>query len=222
MVEHRVGAFAVAGGLGALLFVTWLLFLCAEDTPPRKGRRAAEPCDFLADLALPGFKKMLLTLVPGSHPEGVLEPRGRLWRLGLSFLGHVPLSLVVLTVAIGVDTWVADTYKSWPPVEDLMIVSMGFCLVSGALAVAWAERNLLSEEAYQYNAMAQLFANGRLKMQRVLDGLEGWVDSDPARFDEGVEEAQRLILSLGREALAENAEWLILHRARPMEPIMAG
>lgn len=33
---------------------------------------------------------------------------------------------------------------------------------------------------------------------------------------------QEFIFELGREALDENAEWLILHRARPLEPVMAG
>jgi hypothetical protein len=33
---------------------------------------------------------------------------------------------------------------------------------------------------------------------------------------------QEFIYELGREALDENAEWLILHRARPLEPVMAG
>ncbi|MEQ1826286.1 MAG: hypothetical protein ABL921_10075, partial [Pirellula sp.] len=35
-------------------------------------------------------------------------------------------------------------------------------------------------------------------------------------------EIQDFIFELGREALDENAEWLILHRARPLEPVMAG
>jgi hypothetical protein len=30
-------------------------------------------------------------------------------------------------------------------------------------------------------------------------------------------EAKRLILSLGREALIENGDWVIAHRSRPLE-----
>jgi len=37
-----------------------------------------------------------------------------------------------------------------------------------------------------------------------------------------VHDIQATIKELGMEALDENAEWLILHRARPLEPVMAG
>lgn len=37
-----------------------------------------------------------------------------------------------------------------------------------------------------------------------------------------VAEAQDILYQVGCEALSENADWLILHRARPLEPFMAG
>lgn len=52
------------------------------------------------------------------------------------------------------------------------------------------------------------------------------VDSEQATaqadFDELVRQTQNALYELGIESLDENAEWLILHRARPLEPLMAG
>jgi hypothetical protein len=33
---------------------------------------------------------------------------------------------------------------------------------------------------------------------------------------------QEILFALGLQALNENGEWLILHRARPLEPVLAG
>lgn len=35
-------------------------------------------------------------------------------------------------------------------------------------------------------------------------------------------EIQQLLYALGGEALDEDPEWLLLHRARPLEPVMGG
>ncbi|TWU02201.1 hypothetical protein [Stieleria varia] len=41
------------------------------------------------------------------------------------------------------------------------------------------------------------------------------------RIQQLIAEIQQLYFELGKEALDENAEWLILHRARPLEPVLA-
>jgi hypothetical protein len=41
-------------------------------------------------------------------------------------------------------------------------------------------------------------------------------------YDRLMHEAHDILYQLGCEALNENAEWLILHRSRPVEPFMAG
>src|SRR6185436_5175946 len=151
--------------------------------------------------------------------DDALDVSKRRLSFTLSFLGYVPLSLAILAIALCVGTCAARN-ENWPPAHDLAIISMGFCFVSGALTVAWAERNVLSEEAYQYNAMAGLFANANARMEVLLSELAG-LESKPPEFAAKLEEIQTLILALGRESLDENAEWLILHRARPLEPVMA-
>jgi len=218
---HSTVCGGVAVGLLALLFVLRIGFFADE---MRKRRSHTKPL-WAASLAslIPAFKRLVSWLVRTPHSENQLDRGSRLRTMFWSFASHLPLSLVVLVIAICASVWLAANNNAWPKAEHLAIVSMGFCFVSGALAVAWTERNLHSEEAYQYNAMASLFGNGRLKMEHLLAELKSSLTSGQvAEFDRQVREAQALILALGKEALAENAEWLILHRARPMEPVMAG
>jgi len=107
---------------------------------------------------------------------------------------------------------------------------VGFFLVGGGLSVAWAEKNLFSELAYQYRTMTALFRDGGTRLERTLEEAEQLLDEAGSTPDaaartelfERIERMQADIYELGREALDENAEWLILHRARPLEPVMAG
>jgi hypothetical protein len=66
------------------------------------------------------------------------------------------------------------------------------------------------------------FANRRLEMiSKELDS-PGQIDSTDWTRNRLVAEVQEILYQVGCEALSENAEWLILHRARPLEPFMAG
>ncbi|MCX6876533.1 MAG: hypothetical protein NTW21_22395 [Verrucomicrobia bacterium] len=205
----------------ASLFAVWLFSCVIEIVENGEKYRPLTCPRNLAAALWQAFKRMILTLVPVPREQNQLDLKMRRRNMLYAFLGHLPLGLVVLATAISLDHWVAASARWWPEASSLMIVSMGFCFVSGTLAVAWAERTLLSEEAYQYNAMASLFASGGQEMEQLLQTLEATL-KQPETFDQNVARTQDLILALGREALAENAEWLILHRARPMEPVMAG
>jgi len=152
--------------------------------------------------------------------------------------------------------------SEFPGPVDLGIVSMGTCLVGGALLIAYAERQLLSEHAFQYRASYAYFASSRLRLEEAIrnlrialieinrpshflkKGIEEWqraatTDREPypdeiheilarisergeSEFIRHRERIHQLLYALGKEALDENSEWLILHRSRPMEPVMAG
>jgi len=100
----------------------------------------------------------------------------------------------------------------------LGLVLLKFCLAaSGPLAAAvslaplltavlliYADRMAFAQHAKQYARMAQLFASARQALGRSLAAGE-------------VAQAQNLLQDLGREALAENADWLLLHRDRPLK-----
>jgi hypothetical protein len=82
---------------------------------------------------------------------------------------------------------------------------------------------LHSELAYQYNVMAILFESADQQLDKELTALEAAIEaSDKPAQQASLQRIQALLFKLGQEALDENAEWLLLHRARPLEPVMAG
>jgi heme exporter protein D len=81
--------------------------------------------------------------------------------------------------------------------------------VIGALLHGYAEKQALSEHVKQYDRMSVLFANAKQRLGEALDG-------------EQLHEARLLLRELGREALAENGDWVLLHRQRPLEIPQAG
>ncbi|MEK6260925.1 MAG: hypothetical protein AABP62_20180 [Planctomycetota bacterium] len=131
-------------------------------------------------------------------------------------LPSATMSAGVLTVSALLE-WVSFL----PDASNLAIVFGGWCLLSGAMSVAWGEKNLLSELAYQYSTMATLFRSAEIRLDVLLVQLRAQ-EADPAAYSQTMTEVRELLQSLGKEALDENAEWLILHRARPLEPVMAG
>ena len=87
---------------------------------------------------------------------------------------------------------------------NLVDTVMGSLLFLAALLAAYAEKRALSEHAKQYARMSLLFGNARHGLEERLGAGDG-----PG--------ACALIGELGREALVENGDWVILHRERPLE-----
>jgi hypothetical protein len=81
--------------------------------------------------------------------------------------------------------------------------------VFGALLHGYTEKQALSEHVKQYDRMSVLFANAKQRLGEALDS-------------ESLHEARLLLRELGREALAENGDWVLLHRQRPLEIPQAG
>ncbi|HMB95753.1 MAG TPA: hypothetical protein VKK61_06915, partial [Tepidisphaeraceae bacterium] len=116
-------------------------------------------------------------------------------RVGL-FL-HV--SLVIGFVAELVKAIVHRHPDAQVPVQLDGAIAAAEALVATAGALKIAVKTLaLAEQSKQYERMATIFATARTR-------LKGG-DADQAIFSE-----------LGREALTENADWLLLHRQRPLE-----
>lgn len=120
-----------------------------------------------------------------------------------------------------------------PSAQNAWIIAMGSLLVAGALAVAWAEKNLYAENANQFNVMASLFRAAERRIDSHLAAAEkllkaggtpgpGGGAAAEASVRAHIAAIQELLYELGVEALDEHAEWLMLHRARPLEPVMAG
>jgi hypothetical protein len=129
-------------------------------------------------------------------------------------------------------------YSNWhsvcPDTEHFGIIIAGVLLLCGAMSVAWTEKQMESELSYQYNVMASLFNHASQRMESWIDRLDatnanvGEATGEKAKqkaqekFERTVSGTQGFLVELGKEALDENAEWLLLHRARPLEPVMAG
>jgi hypothetical protein len=197
----------------------------AADTVPRSLWRALITAGAAIASSGPVVLELVNILVPAFADSSLKQTSylGRLLRGLISFLAYVPLAMLLAFVAVSccrlVHTWLPHA----PEYAALSQIAGGFLLLAGALSVAWAEKNLRSEFAYQYDTMAAVFetAYDRLGtyMSEFKQALE---DADERAKSEIQERIQSLIFELGQEALDENAEWLILHRARPLEPVMAG
>ena len=81
-------------------------------------------------------------------------------------------------------------------------ISMSFALA--AAASGYAEKMVFGEQAKQYHRMARQFE-------------EAAADLEEALGREDLAGAEALLRETGQEALSENSDWVLLHRARPLE-----
>jgi hypothetical protein len=68
----------------------------------------------------------------------------------------------------------------------------------------YLEKNALAEHKRQYTRMGIFYHRAKVHLKQLIE--EG-------RFSD----AQAFIAELGREALAENGDWILTHRDRPLE-----
>jgi hypothetical protein len=95
-------------------------------------------------------------------------------------------------------SWSADRPPPW------VLIGSGVLVLAGAILIAYCERRSHEELARQYERMWAVFTRGAVELHDHLDA-------------ENVEAAQRVLETLGHEAIAEHAQWLILRRNRPFE-----
>lgn len=88
-----------------------------------------------------------------------------------------------------------------------LVLLMGFAPIAAALWEAYGERFGLRTQAHQYSRFAAIFGRAELAIAR----LEATPDA-PSR----IHSERALIGELGREALVENGDWVLLLRDRPI------
>jgi hypothetical protein len=88
--------------------------------------------------------------------------------------------------------------------EGLLVFAISLLLAGAAVAVAYGEKMAFSEHARQYAATRVLYSS---YARQLGDG--------PLTPEEA-----ELFRTLGKEALQENGDWLLLHRDRPLEVIV--
>jgi hypothetical protein len=89
----------------------------------------------------------------------------------------------------------------------LTILFVIVAAVIAALLHHYLEKSAVEAHAKQYERMRRIFRRSRHHLDDLLRA------GDPA----SLEAAKAEILLLGREALAENGDWVLTHRERPLE-----
>jgi hypothetical protein len=87
---------------------------------------------------------------------------------------------------------------------DLSIILIDLLLAAGALIHHLRERKAYTEHAKQYSRMGKIFSYASAQIANALEAQDYTA-------------ARETLRKLGREALAENGDWVLLHRERPLE-----
>ena len=162
----------------------------------------------------------------GEHEKPVAEPH--LGRKIIATLVHywqlAGVALFVGAIALEMSYHLPELGVAFPDRSNWWIINTGACLLAGALMLAWQERRFYSEEYRNYCSMRALYRSADRRLEMILTELDSpdQIDSTDWTRNRLVAEVQDILYQVGCEALSENAEWLILHRARPLEPFMAG
>ena len=93
--------------------------------------------------------------------------------------------------------------------NDYVLIASGTLLFIGGLVIAYRERQSHEELAKQYDRMAVVFEHGKAELDAALP--------ETGPLPDGEARAKDILTQLGREALTEHAQWLILRRSRPLE-----
>jgi hypothetical protein len=117
--------------------------------------------------------------------------------LAVAIIVSMP-ALIELLPTQFVPDWMVFENHAW------IVVAFGMVTLAGAFHHAFAEQRAFAEHCNQYERMARLFERGHAAF------TERRAAGDMA----GIEE---LLIALGTEALTEHADWLVLHRERPLQ-----
>ena len=85
--------------------------------------------------------------------------------------------------------------------RNVMLVFMGLLPLIAAVHEAYSHKRADKELIKQYRFMHRLFANARDRIERADD----------------VRECRQVLRTLGDVCLTEHAEWIRMHRERPLE-----
>jgi len=110
--------------------------------------------------------------------------------------------LACLWAGIGISAVLAVFSRNFDPhLQHVLVSSMGIVSVAAAVHEAYAYKKADKELIKQYRYMRRIFGAAR----RRLNGCASMRDR------------QHILRTLGEAALAEHAEWTLMHRERPLE-----
>lgn len=122
-----------------------------------------------------------------------------------TFLASTALGLAFMLLMQHVATWVHARWPRLPGDEHgWTVAALGIITALGALVHSYTVTRAFGEHARQYARMGEMFTSAGERMAALLhDGRQ--------------ERARALAVELGREALAEHGDWVMLHRERAIE-----
>jgi hypothetical protein len=152
--------------------------------------------------------------------------------------GHLLLGLIVATLTATACHWIAHPEEipvpdatPWlaahippgtlPDTTNLLAISRSLLLSIGTLCFAWSQLRFFAENIRRYESSAALFASADQRLEELLTTLKSQNHGTPVPRQATLADIQGLLCDLGLEALAENAEWLMMHRARPHQPVQS-
>ena len=217
-IVGRVAPFGMKAGLVLICLFMILWFSKIIQAVRKSPHRNGSPWE-----ALPRALRAFIDFcVPTWSPAVYQSPSVKHARMIVSFAAHLPLA-ALLSAGVVAYSVASRSDAGFLEPEELISISSGIFLLMGALLAGWTEKNLLSEQAYQFSAMASLFTAAQSRVEEFLrEAEDAHARQDDDTRDTRIRQARQMLYDLGLEALDENAEWLILHRARPMEPMMPG
>lgn len=96
------------------------------------------------------------------------------------------------------------TIQLFVPPNHYLVVAIGISPIVAALIGNFLEKNALAGHIKQYDYAAGVFSRAERHLKSLLDSND-------------LHSARNFTFELGLEALAENGDWLLLHRERPLE-----
>ena len=119
---------------------------------------------------------------------------------------------VLVVVALLISPWRHETselIEEHHKIHGLLLTLISLPAIGAALLHGYIEKKALSEHSKQYSRMSMIFSNAQERLSQLIK-------------DEQYAQARNLIEELGKEALEENGDWVLLHRERPLEVPHAG
>jgi hypothetical protein len=116
---------------------------------------------------------------------------------------HLNRAFLLLGIfLIIVSAFIGHRLEPWG--HGLLLVAAALAPVTSALIHAYSEQQALPEQSKQYERMSVLFASA-------------WKKIDESIMAGDFALARTQLRMLGKEALAENGDWVLLHRERPLD-----
>ena len=150
-----------------------------------------------------------------SGPKGQIQHLGKAQKENHAAARRWRILGILLAVAGWLMLGVLYFVRPFEPPEWVLILS-SIAVIWGGLFIAYCERRAFEDLAKQYERMRIVFIDADRELKPRIE------KEDSKITDKDIEAMQRVFEALGREAIVEHSQWLVLRRARPLELHIGG